>query len=128
MNKHLSECGICHRKSEIVRLRQHCPFCSPELQNPMKEEIEETQEIAQQDLGYFSKENWQLPKKYKFIAEDYQGFEEDLKKELETARREGRQEILKNIGNLRQYLNEDHNCSPMVTNEDIEFWLLGRLG
>jgi len=29
----------------------------------------------------------------------------------------------KNIGFLRQWLNEDRNCTPMVTNEEIKFWL-----
>jgi len=27
------------------------------------------------------------------------------------------------IGMLRQWLNEDRNCTPMVTNEDIKTWL-----
>ncbi len=29
----------------------------------------------------------------------------------------------KNIGMLRQWLNEDRKCEPMVTNEDIKHWL-----
>lgn len=29
------------------------------------------------------------------------------------------------IGMLRQYLNEDRKCTPLVTNEDIIFWLTG---
>lgn len=29
----------------------------------------------------------------------------------------------KNISFLRQWLNENRNCTPMVTNGDIKFWL-----
>lgn len=29
----------------------------------------------------------------------------------------------RNIGMLRQWLNEDRKCEPMVTNDDIKYWL-----
>lgn len=29
----------------------------------------------------------------------------------------------RNIGMLRQWLNEDRKCKPMVTNEEIAYWL-----
>lgn len=33
------------------------------------------------------------------------------------------EETNRNIGMLRQWLNEDRNTTPMVTNEDIKYWL-----
>lgn len=29
----------------------------------------------------------------------------------------------KSIGQLRQWLNEDRNCTPMVTDEELKVWL-----
>lgn len=29
------------------------------------------------------------------------------------------------IGMLRQWLNEDRNCTPLLSNSDILFWLTG---
>lgn len=33
------------------------------------------------------------------------------------------QELIVRIGMLRQWLNEDRKCEPMITNEDIKYWL-----
>jgi len=33
------------------------------------------------------------------------------------------EEFVKNIGMLRQWLNEDRKCEPMVTNDEIKHWL-----
>lgn len=33
-------------------------------------------------------------------------------------------EMVQRINNLRQWLNEDRKCTPMVTNADILYWLV----
>lgn len=38
---------------------------------------------------------------------------------LLQAKELGRKEVLDNVWMLRQWLNEDRNCTPLVTNEDI---------
>jgi len=56
---------------------------------------------------------------------------EELKKEWEieldndttTAWNARGEEINIKVGQLRQWLNEDRHCEPMVTNEEIRFWL-----
>ena len=126
------ECSKCHPEKDYAdyhTLNQDelsncdCICHSPELQNPMKENpfdtslrkvyenaVEETQEIAQQDLGYFSDPLMLLcnelnrtdstPNAYisSFMRQRIENF---IKQELETARKDEREKIKEYLAELR---------------------------
>ena len=62
------------------------------------------------------KEKWGKSAFYLVDKESLESFIESL---ITAAEQRGKP----NVGMLRQWLNEDRKCTPMVTNEDIEYWL-----
>ena len=53
-------------------------------------------------------------------------FSKQVEKELARARKEERERIKANIGLLRQWLNERLEHDRLLTNEDLETWLLSK--
>ena len=71
--------------------------------------------------------NWEKEFDKKFPQFKNRAFTEDtatiIKSFILSLLAQKKKEHLKNIGFLRQWLNEDRKCTPMVTNEDIKRWL-----
>lgn len=135
----------CHELSNVIpcRCRQvnaQCMFHNPPF--PIPPSAERTGDTGRvqlvtkpNQLTFIQKSDAQFDKKFTALATWNNGSRRSIKDSAEPDAIKsfihaefGRllEEVGKRmgIGFLRQWLNEDRNCEPMVSNEDLEKWLL----
>ena len=88
----------------------------------------ESKRFPTKEMHAILKENYK-PHCVEFLQASYhlhELLEQHLADELARARKEERERIKANIGLLRQWLNERLEHDRLLTNEDLETWLLSK--